>query len=424
MTRTRDLEEDHVDPELYKRLIDLARRNGVDLDRLKKGQPDYSDPAVALASMPDEIQQLLGDVADEEDEAAGQAAAPAADAGDDLPEYTREADRINAGQARRPPGKPRKNQDPVNWDAIEHLLVFGETYEFNGRTLIRFPTHLDLAKRFNVDRSAVSRRARELKADERRASVQQRITTEVETIIVAEHAAAIVHGREQMIGICQDLISQFKEQVRLKKIRVDSVADFNTLIRLHEFLTGAPDQRGELSHVIKLEDLQERHRQAMAARSVWPTQDQPTLGVVDERIVHRAGGVFDILPKEGSGDPVAAIGGLDAPRQGQGPKNAAQTPPRSGDGVLRLTHEEEEVAEADQAVEDGYITTHAVTSSQLAELGYSDERGLMEVVFHSGDVWRYKVPRDVYEAIDHAGSPGREFDARIKKAGVQGKKVA
>jgi hypothetical protein len=48
----------------------------------------------------------------------------------------------------------------------------------------------------------------------------------------------------------------------------------------------------------------------------------------------------------------------------------------------------------------------------------------MEVVFHSGDVWRYKVPRDVYLAIDNAGSPGREFDARIKKAGVQGKKVA
>lgn len=415
MAKPRGLEEDQIDPALYQQLVALARQQGLDLTKLKRAAdqgPDPTDPRAMAEHLPDDLRDLVLDPEDLDGEDDAQAPDP------DLPDYALDGDRIAAGEMKRSPGKPRKGQE-VPWETIDHLLIFGEPYQFQGRTLVRYPTHGELAKRFNVHASSIDQRAKKKKLGERRASVQQRVEHEVEDIIVTEHAACIAHGRERMIGICDLLIDQFDVLVRNKKIRIDSVQDFNTIVRLREYAAGGPDQRGEMEHVLKLEDLQERHRAANAARVIDldPT-GQPMLGVVDERVVQKPGGTWEIHPGQERDDPGAILSDRERARAD---RDAPADQPRAR--VEHRTEPEPPPEPRGQAIDVGYIKTHDVVSQNIAELGYDDDRGLMEVVFHDGAVWRYKVPRNTYDEIDNAGSVGRAFDQLVKRAGVQGAKV-
>lgn len=418
MAKSRDLEEDPIDPALYQQLLAIARQQGLDLTKLKRAAdqgPDPTDPRAMAEHLPDDLRDLVLDPEDLDGE--DDALDDALDDDPDLPDYAHDGDRIAAGQMKRSPGKPRKGQE-VPWEAIEHLLVFGEPYQFQGRTLVRYPTHGELAKRFNVHVSSIDQRSKRKKLSDRRASVQQRVSHEVEDIIVTEHAACIAHGRERMLSICDALIDQFEALVRAKKIRIDSVADFNTVMRLREFVSGGPDQRGQMDHVLKLEDIQERHRAANAARVIdLDTAGQPMLGVVDERVVQKPGGTWEIHPSHERDDPGAILSDRERARA----ERDAPAEPRAR--VEHRTEPEPPPEPRGQAIDVGYIKTHDVVSQNIAELGYDDARAIMEVVFHDGSVWRYKVPRSTYDEIDNAGSVGRAFDQLVKRAGVQGTKV-
>ena len=57
----------------------------------------------------------------------------------------------------------------------------------------------------------------------------------------------------------------------------------------------------------------------------------------------------------------------------------------------------------------------AVTSSNIAEVGYSDEHNTLELMFHSGMVYQYfDVPRHVYEELMQAASIGVYVNTTIK----------
>lgn len=60
----------------------------------------------------------------------------------------------------------------------------------------------------------------------------------------------------------------------------------------------------------------------------------------------------------------------------------------------------------------------AVSSSNLASVGYSATEAILEVEFHHGGVYQYSgVPEDIYLGLMSAGSHGQYFDQFIKKAG-------
>lgn len=66
-----------------------------------------------------------------------------------------------------------------------------------------------------------------------------------------------------------------------------------------------------------------------------------------------------------------------------------------------------------------------VTSSNLASVGYDPDRHVLEVGFHNGTVYQYfAVPHSVYDGLMRAGSHGRYFDAFVKKAGFQCRRVS
>ncbi|MBI4825314.1 MAG: KTSC domain-containing protein [Nitrospirae bacterium] len=66
----------------------------------------------------------------------------------------------------------------------------------------------------------------------------------------------------------------------------------------------------------------------------------------------------------------------------------------------------------------------AVSSSNLASVGYDPESMVLEIEFHSGGIYQYSnVPESKYEGLMKAGSHGTYFDTYIKKGGYRFKKI-
>jgi hypothetical protein len=58
---------------------------------------------------------------------------------------------------------------------------------------------------------------------------------------------------------------------------------------------------------------------------------------------------------------------------------------------------------------------HPVTSSNIAEVGYSDQDQVLELLYTSGLTYQYfEVPRRVFEELLQAESIGRYVNANIK----------
>jgi len=64
----------------------------------------------------------------------------------------------------------------------------------------------------------------------------------------------------------------------------------------------------------------------------------------------------------------------------------------------------------------------AVSSSNLASVGYDAESQILEIEFHNGGVYQYAgVPEEVYEGLLSADSQGKYFHANIKNNYPYGK---
>lgn len=59
----------------------------------------------------------------------------------------------------------------------------------------------------------------------------------------------------------------------------------------------------------------------------------------------------------------------------------------------------------------------AVTSSNIASVGYDPAERAMQVQFKSGGLWRYTgVPQSVYDALLSAESIGKYFHGSVRTA--------
>ena len=66
----------------------------------------------------------------------------------------------------------------------------------------------------------------------------------------------------------------------------------------------------------------------------------------------------------------------------------------------------------------------AVSSTNLAALGYDGFARVLEVEFLDGRVYQYfDVPMDVYHDLLETTAPGVYLDAEVKKAGFRYKRV-
>lgn len=57
-------------------------------------------------------------------------------------------------------------------------------------------------------------------------------------------------------------------------------------------------------------------------------------------------------------------------------------------------------------------------SSSLSHCDYDDSCNQMEIKFASGNTYTYNCPKDVYEALKGAESPGKHFHSNIRNKHV------
>lgn len=161
----------------------------------------------------------------------------------------------------KPLGRPRRNDAPViPWNDIDVLLVMGEVTENeDGSTGVRYPTHKELAERYNVDRALVSRYFAEHNCKERREQSKTRVAIRVEEKLIENRATQISVTHEDTVKILDKFIAEFREKLTAGSVRTDSITDLNTVVRLKEFLQGGADSRQEIQGALTLSALQDRH---------------------------------------------------------------------------------------------------------------------------------------------------------------------
>jgi hypothetical protein len=169
--------------------------------------------------------------------------------------------------SKRPRGRPRRADAPIiPWDEVDRLLVHGEKVkdETSGHETRRFPSLEEVGKRYGVSKNRIWQYASKHKCLERRKESEVREQTRYDRIVNARRAEARALGTEDVVEVVDDYIRGFKQAVTDGKVRMDSPADLDRLVRLKELMLGNADSRQEIQGGLTLDAIQERHRKLRA----------------------------------------------------------------------------------------------------------------------------------------------------------------
>jgi hypothetical protein len=183
--------------------------------------------------------------------------------------YTWEVAVQNASAVKptRARGRPRRADAPiVPWDEVDRLLVFGEKVKdaATGREGVSFPSYTELAARYGVSKSRIGQYAARAKCLRRREEARERVQARYEQKVVERRAEARALGTEDVVRIIDGYIEGFRKAVDEGKVRFDSPADLDRLVRLKELMLGNADSRQEIQGGLTLDAIQERHHRLRA----------------------------------------------------------------------------------------------------------------------------------------------------------------
>ncbi|MCK6544252.1 AT hook motif domain protein [Myxococcota bacterium] len=181
------------------------------------------------------------------------------DSAEPAPENTAPSDE------RRRPGRPRHQQAPViPFAELDRLLVFGEvSMNDDGTSNTVYPTYRELAEKYGVAPSVIADYAKSHNTMHRRKYGEHRIEARRDEKIIEARATAEAITVAEMLALIDEFLIKFREALKEGRVRTDSPADVNTLIRLKSFLEGGADSRQEIRHMLSLEVLSERHERYM-----------------------------------------------------------------------------------------------------------------------------------------------------------------
>ena len=148
------------------------------------------------------------------------------------------------------------------WDEVDRLLVFGEPSRdpVTGQEGVKFPSLADLAKRYGVSRNLVWRYADRSKCYQRRDEARVKTQARYEQKVIEQAANTRAAASSDVAAIVDTFISGFRRALDEGKVRVDSAADLDRMVRLRELINGNADSRNEVTGGLTLEALQSRHR--------------------------------------------------------------------------------------------------------------------------------------------------------------------
>ncbi|WP_408891553.1 AT hook motif domain protein [Myxococcus faecalis] len=176
---------------------------------------------------------------------------------------------------KRKTGRPRKSEEPaLPRQELDRALVFGDVKALpDGSTMTSYASYRELAERFGVATSLVANYAKEHNCLRRREEAKTRIATKADQKLIELRATAIAVSKDDALKMIDGYLLGFEEALAEGRVRVDNPTDFNTMVRLKEFVQGGADSRQELHATFSLEGLQARHAQALrAARETTPAE--------------------------------------------------------------------------------------------------------------------------------------------------------
>jgi hypothetical protein len=94
--------------------------------------------------------------------------------------------------------------------------------------------------------------------------------------LVEQRATELATGKARALEAIDTYITSFGVALEDGRVRVDSVNDFNLMLRLKEFLEGGPDARHEVNGTLSLSELQRRHQRML--RDLTDGAVDPSLG--------------------------------------------------------------------------------------------------------------------------------------------------
>ncbi|RUO87440.1 AT hook motif domain protein [Corallococcus sp. AB018] len=216
--------------------------------------------------------------------------------------------------AKRKTGRPRKSEEPaLPRQELDRALVFGDVKTLpDGSTMTSYASYRELAERFGVATSLVASYAKEHNCLRRREEAKTRIATKADQKLIELRANAIAVSKDDALKMIDGYLLGFEEALSEGRVRVDNPTDFNTMVRLKEFVMGGADSRQELHATFSLEGLQARHAQALrAARETTPAER----GEVDAEVVESSDEDLDTPAPGGTKDdgPVDPPTGVTPP---------------------------------------------------------------------------------------------------------------
>jgi len=190
-------------------------------------------------------------------------------------------------------GRPKKGEGPrIPYSELDRILVFGEVVECDdgkGTTVV-YPSYRDLGRRYGVSHSLIADFAKKHNCMRRREVAQARIAEKTDQKLIEMRAQSLAMSKDDELRIIDTYLAGFEKALSEGRVRFDNPADFNTMVRLKEFVQGGADSRQEVHAVLSLEELQVRHRRMMKSIEANQTAE------LDE--VTAAGGVLDVGEQE------------------------------------------------------------------------------------------------------------------------------
>lgn len=188
----------------------------------------------------------------------------------------------------RKTGRPKKADGPrVPYDELDRLLVFGEVVQTaEGGSSVVYPSYRDLAQRYGVAHSLVAQYARKHDCLRRRKNAKVRVAVKTEQKLVEMRATALALSKDDALRMIDTYLVGFEKALSEGRVRFDSPTDFNTMLRLKEFILGGADSRQEIHAALSLDDIQARH--------------QRMLRTARQASAEERGEVLDVLPANAS----------------------------------------------------------------------------------------------------------------------------
>lgn len=170
----------------------------------------------------------------------------------------------SAAQAAKKLGR-RKKADPqrVDYHQLDTLLVMGELRVDADRGPVTvYPSYRELAKRFGISHSLVAAYSSRHDCLRRREAAAVKIRKLTDDKVIARRGTTLAEAKERILAIIDRYLEEFGKALEEGRVRVDSVADLNIMVRLREFLQGGPDSRQEVRGMPSLDELTRRYAEA------------------------------------------------------------------------------------------------------------------------------------------------------------------